>query len=62
MNTNHLMVMAVLTITSSLALLQARIMMTFTASMNSGAVGFEDKAGIRALAVTSHPDFEETPL
>jgi len=31
-------------------------------SLNSGVVGFEDNAGILALAVTSHPDFDDTPL
>lgn len=31
-------------------------------SLNSGAVGFEDDAGILALAVTAHPDFDDTPL
>lgn len=31
-------------------------------SLNSGAVGFEDNAGILALAVTAHPDFDDTPL
>ena len=31
-------------------------------SLNSAAVGFEDNAGILALAVTSHADFDDTPL
>jgi len=31
-------------------------------TLNSAAVGFEDNAGILALAVTSHPDFDDTPL
>ena len=31
-------------------------------SLNSGSVGFEDDAGILALAVVSHPDFDDTPL
>lgn len=31
-------------------------------SLNSSAVGFEDNAGILALAVTAHPDFDDTPL
>ncbi len=31
-------------------------------SLNSGVVGFEDNAGILALAVTAHPDFDDTPL
>lgn len=31
-------------------------------SLNSAAVGFEDNAGILALAVTAHPDFDDTPL
>ena len=31
-------------------------------SLNSGSVGFEDNAGILALAVVSHPDFDDTPL
>lgn len=31
-------------------------------SLNSGAVGFEDDQGILAFAVTSHPDFDDTPL
>ena len=31
-------------------------------SMDSYGVGFEKKAGILALAVTSHPDFDDTPL
>lgn len=30
-------------------------------SLNSGAVGFEDDSGILALALTSHPDFDDTP-
>lgn len=31
-------------------------------SLDPGEVGFEAKAGILALAVTSHPDFDDTPL
>ncbi len=31
-------------------------------SLNSSAVGFEPDQGILALAVTSHPDFDDTPL
>ncbi len=31
-------------------------------SIDSFAVGFEKKAGILALAVTAHPDFDDTPL
>jgi hypothetical protein len=31
-------------------------------SLNSSVVGFEDNAGILALAVTAHPDFDDTPL
>lgn len=31
-------------------------------SINSAAVGFEQDAGILALAVTAHPDFDDTPL
>lgn len=31
-------------------------------SLNSAAVGFEKNAGILALAVTAHPDFDDTPL
>lgn len=31
-------------------------------SIDSYEVGFEKKAGILALAVTSHPDFDDTPL
>jgi hypothetical protein len=31
-------------------------------TLNSGQVGFEDNAGILALAVTAHPDFDDTPL
>ncbi|MEH6358716.1 MAG: hypothetical protein V7745_06980 [Pseudomonadales bacterium] len=31
-------------------------------SIDSYEVGFEGKAGILALAVTSHPDFDDTPL
>ncbi|NOU49714.1 hypothetical protein HG263_04085 [Pseudoalteromonas sp. JBTF-M23] len=31
-------------------------------TMDSYEVGFEKKAGILALAVTSHPDFDDTPL
>lgn len=34
----------------------------FPTSLNSEAVGFEADAGILALAVTSHPDFDDTPL
>lgn len=34
----------------------------FPTSLNSGAVGFEADAGILALAITSHPDFDDTPL
>lgn len=30
-------------------------------SLNSGAVGFADDSGILALALTSHPDFDDTP-
>ncbi len=30
-------------------------------SLNSSAVGFEKDQGILALAVTSHPDFDDTP-
>lgn len=30
-------------------------------SMNSGVVGFDDNSGILALALTSHPDFDDTP-
>lgn len=30
-------------------------------SMNSSVVGFESDQGILALAVTSHPDFDDTP-
>jgi len=30
--------------------------------INSGAVGFEPDQGILALAVTAHPDFDDTPL
>lgn len=31
-------------------------------TLNSSAVGFDDSAGILALAVTAHPDFDDTPL
>ena len=31
-------------------------------SLDSSVVGFESKAGILALAVTAHPDFDDTPL
>ena len=31
-------------------------------TMNSDTVGFESDAGILALAVTAHPDFDDTPL
>lgn len=31
-------------------------------SLDSGTVGFEPGAGILALAATSHPDFDDTPL
>jgi hypothetical protein len=31
-------------------------------TLNSSSVGFEADAGILALAVTSHPDFDDTPL
>jgi hypothetical protein len=31
-------------------------------TLNSGVVGFDDNAGILALAVTSHADFDDTPL
>lgn len=31
-------------------------------SLDPSVVGFEPKAGILALAVTSHPDFDDTPL
>lgn len=34
----------------------------FPTSLNSDAVGFESDAGILALAVTAHPDFDDTPL
>lgn len=34
----------------------------FPTSLNSDAVGFESDSGILALAVTSHPDFDDTPL
>ena len=30
--------------------------------LDSGAVGFAPKAGILALAITAHPDFDDTPL
>ena len=30
-------------------------------SLDSGAVGFEQASGILALALTSHPDFDDTP-
>ena len=31
-------------------------------SIDPGEVGFDDKAGILAMTVTSHPDFDDTPL
>jgi len=31
-------------------------------TLDSSSVGFESKAGILAFAVTSHPDFDGTPL
>ncbi len=31
-------------------------------SLDSASVGFESEQGILALAVTSHPDFDDTPL
>lgn len=31
-------------------------------SLNSGVVGFDQDQGILAFAVTSHPDFDDTPL
>lgn len=31
-------------------------------SLDTSAVGFESEQGILALAVTSHPDFDDTPL
>ncbi len=31
-------------------------------TLDSAAVGFEPKSGILAFAVTSHPDFDDTPL
>ncbi len=31
-------------------------------SLDPSAVGFEGETGILALAVTSHPDFDDTPL
>lgn len=31
-------------------------------SLDTAAVGFESEQGILALAVTSHPDFDDTPL
>jgi len=31
-------------------------------SLDPAVVGFDSKAGILALAVTSHPDFDDTPL
>lgn len=31
-------------------------------SLDPAAVGFEQKAGILAFAVTAHPDFDDTPL
>lgn len=30
--------------------------------LNSAAVGFDENQGILAMAVTSHPDFDDTPL
>jgi hypothetical protein len=34
----------------------------FPTSLDSASVGFEPDQGILALAVTSHPDFDDTPL
>ncbi|MCG2460532.1 hypothetical protein K8352_07220 [Flavobacteriaceae bacterium F89] len=34
----------------------------FPTSLSPGDVGFSDTEGIVALAVTSHPDFDDTPL
>ena len=34
----------------------------FPTSLDSSSVGFEPEQGILALAVTSHPDFDDTPL
>lgn len=34
----------------------------FPTSLSSGDVGFGDVTGIVALALTSHPDFDDTPL
>ena len=31
-------------------------------TINAATVGFDDNAGILAMAVTSHPDFDDTPL
>jgi hypothetical protein len=31
-------------------------------TINTATVGFDDDAGILAMAVTSHPDFDDTPL
>lgn len=31
-------------------------------SMDPGDVGFESDSGILALAITAHPDFDDTPL
>lgn len=31
-------------------------------SLDSGIVGFDENAGILAMAITSHPDFDDTPL
>lgn len=31
-------------------------------SLDSSVVGFDSKAGILAMAITSHPDFDDTPL
>ena len=31
-------------------------------TINPAAVGFDDRAGILAFAVTAHPDFDDTPL
>lgn len=31
-------------------------------NLDASAIGFEPKAGILAFAVTSHPDFDDTPL
>lgn len=34
----------------------------FPTSLNSADVGFDNTAGILALALTSHPDFDDTPI